>query len=486
MAKNPAKVYCSSRCSAFHSQCKNCGKAIHKSAELCKSCLRVVVIGTRVCKREGCQNEFEITRPKIRKRFCSHYCTVREPCIDCGSLAKKAKGRPTRCISCGCKNQRKYSQVKNCQVCSEPFVCSSSGDKRCTRCSHHRFTGCCADCDKPVTSNSERCHRCNMIWRKKNGLPVGKVKQYPDVIYPCDYCGRDFIINGGGYRARRKTQDRFYCSSDCGYADKRDIFGRSASRRHNLYHRPVQPIGMHRSTMLNSNDGKCWYCLRAPSTDLHHVRARSRGGSDHWTNLFPLCEECHLSFFESSFEKEIKYFEWLVRFHIDNHRPLSDWFQKNDDRDISKETQLPPVTEAFAFLEAFGCEFDEVHGGVTDVREYPDEPGRRSGQHYFTGFFTRYPYGAPIFSRPLSISCNACHRLLDLTVTPPQMQPGRWAPKNRSRFEVGNVYPLCSSCHQASVTTGLNEWMQTDVLNIRREWNYDHGKTWYGSGRLAH
>ena len=337
VAKNPAKMYCSRRCSVFHNQCNNCGTVIHKSAELCKSCLNVVVIGTRVCKREGCRNEFEITRPKIRKRFCSRYCTVHEPCIDCGSLAKKAGGGPTRCMSCGCKNRRKYTTEKICKICDKPFTCSSSGDRRCARCSRHRYTGRCTNCNKPVTNNRERCHRCNILWRKESSIPVGKVKQYPNVIYPCDYCGKDFTINGASYRVRSKKQNRFYCSPECGYADKRDIFGRSAPKRHRIYHnRPVQPIGMHRSTMLDSNGGMCWYCLREPSTDLHHVKPRRHGADDHWTNLIPLCEECHYGVFESIFEKEYRdrwgrgWNEYAVEANMYRHKPLTDWFAKGN------------------------------------------------------------------------------------------------------------------------------------------------------------
>lgn len=289
---------------------------------------------TRICAREGCQNEFEITPRKKRKRFCSRYCTVHEPCIDCGSLAKKSKGRPTRCVSCGCKNQRKYTQEKICQICTKPFVCSSSGDKRCANCLAHRYTGLCIDCDKYVTNQNERCHKCAMRVRKENGMS-GMPKKYCDVVYPCDYCGKDFEIDGASYRSRSKSQDNFYCSSECGYADKRDIFGRSAAQRHRIYHRAVQPIGMNRSTMLNSNDGVCWYCLQNPSTDLHHVRSRARGGTDHWTNLFPLCEECHYGAFEGEFEKDYRdkwgrgWNEGTVERNMHQHKPLKEWFAQD-------------------------------------------------------------------------------------------------------------------------------------------------------------
>ena len=36
----------------------------------------------------------------------------------------------------------------------------------------------------------------------------------------------------------------------------------------------------------------CKYCL-APAVDLHHVKSKGQGGSDHPLNLMPLCRKCH-------------------------------------------------------------------------------------------------------------------------------------------------------------------------------------------------
>lgn len=340
VAKSANQIYCCRRCTSFHNQCGNCGTVIHKSAKLCVPCRSSVVVEKRMCARAGCENEFEITPRKARKRYCSRYCTVHEPCIDCGDLAKKVKGRPTRCKSCGCK-QREYSEIRKCVVCDEQFVISTPNQTACPNCVKLGYRNKCADCEKPLTSNqASRCKPCAdkyKIERYRRGEIRKRPKKYWDVIYTCDYCGTDFLIDGGKYRGMvNKGQDRFFCSSECGYADKRDIFGRSATQRHRIYHRSVQPIGMHRSTMLNSNDGKCWHCLREPSTDLHHVKPRSEGGSDHWTNLFPLCERCHYCAFEHKSEREHRarwgkgWDEYTVDYNMYTHEPLRHWFAQDN------------------------------------------------------------------------------------------------------------------------------------------------------------
>ena len=37
----------------------------------------------------------------------------------------------------------------------------------------------------------------------------------------------------------------------------------------------------------------CIRCGYNAATDLHHVLPRSRGGTEHRTNLLPLCHVCH-------------------------------------------------------------------------------------------------------------------------------------------------------------------------------------------------
>lgn len=340
VAKTANQNYCCRRCTSFHNQCSNCETVIHKSAKLCVPCRGSVVVGKRVCAREGCDNEFEITPRKARKRYCSRYCTVHEPCIDCGNLAKKVKGRSTRCKSCGCK-QRKYLQKRKCVVCNQQFVISTPNQTACPNCVKLGYVNTCADCGKPLKSNqASRCKPCANEYIKekyRRGEIQRRLKKYWDVFHSCNYCGKDFIINGGHYRGMlNKGQERFFCNSECGYADKRDIFGRSATQRHRIYHRAVQPIGMHRSTMLDSNDGNCWHCLSEPSTDLHHVKSRSEGGSDHWTNLFPLCEQCHYRAFEHKSEREHRaiwgkgWDEYSVEFNMYTHEPLKRWFAQDN------------------------------------------------------------------------------------------------------------------------------------------------------------
>ncbi len=42
-----------------------------------------------------------------------------------------------------------------------------------------------------------------------------------------------------------------------------------------------------------SKQGPCRCCLVAPPNELHHLIARSQGGSDTEANIVPLCLDCH-------------------------------------------------------------------------------------------------------------------------------------------------------------------------------------------------
>lgn len=37
----------------------------------------------------------------------------------------------------------------------------------------------------------------------------------------------------------------------------------------------------------------CMGCKADPPNDPHHVTSKGAGGDDVWTNLMPLCRECH-------------------------------------------------------------------------------------------------------------------------------------------------------------------------------------------------
>lgn len=42
-----------------------------------------------------------------------------------------------------------------------------------------------------------------------------------------------------------------------------------------------------------AKQGPCRVCQAPPNNHLHHVLSRAQGGSDDFSNLVPLCPECH-------------------------------------------------------------------------------------------------------------------------------------------------------------------------------------------------
>ncbi|MGW7175765.1 HNH endonuclease [Streptomyces xanthophaeus] len=49
-----------------------------------------------------------------------------------------------------------------------------------------------------------------------------------------------------------------------------------------------------RLMVLFANMGRCVYCDDAESQEIDHVVPVKSGGSEHWHNLVPACEECNL------------------------------------------------------------------------------------------------------------------------------------------------------------------------------------------------
>ena len=156
--------YCSEECKIRCNQCENCGTKIHRGTTLCVPCLSTVVLELRMCAREGCYNEFEITSRQHRKQYCSHYCNVHEPCISCGKLAKIRKGYPTHCRSCGC-TRREYSEQRKCVACNVPFTIDTPNQTLCQQCIKLKTndTGRCVDCGEMVKSKwNFRCWNCSV------------------------------------------------------------------------------------------------------------------------------------------------------------------------------------------------------------------------------------------------------------------------------------------------------------------------------------
>lgn len=94
-------------------------------------------------------------------------------------------------------------------------------------------------------------------------------------------------------------------------------------------------MAYNRWEILKRDRFRCAYCGRqAAETELHvdHVHPRSKGGSDHPSNLKTACRACNLS-------KRNKEIEWRPCYPImslGGHYPanIPEWWDMDDDRDL--------------------------------------------------------------------------------------------------------------------------------------------------------
>lgn len=75
---------------------------------------------------------------------------------------------------------------------------------------------------------------------------------------------------------------------------KREFVLPSVIRLNNYISRPFKKVILTRKNILRRDGYKCAYCGRSdlPLT-IDHVRPKSRGGEDDWTNLITACLPCN-------------------------------------------------------------------------------------------------------------------------------------------------------------------------------------------------
>ena len=378
------KKYCCTYCKRHSKLCVDCGVLIGSGSARCRLCAskrrNYGTDGRAICRM--CGKEF-------RKTHIRHL-----RCLDCRNRGYKPRNTMMNCAAPDCSNTwiRRTSEKYCSNVCRKKWrgkvICPSCelnpmsyDSAQCADCywrqkANHSY---CHNCGKRIRAENNLCQKCKdwlaslpeptvrMIcpyckqwfereirkwrWSKKRqelhycsyeckaravNEKYPRTKKYWDVVYPCDYCGKNFCIEGKRYRAKAFKGDvNFYCSSQCAKLGKQNIFRIPYRQVHGI-RGIVLPIGMSRREMLNSNNGMCWKCLRNPSTDLHHVKPVRNGGSDHWTNLFPLCEQCHYCAFERKSEKEERekfgrgWYEYDVEYNMHTHEPLRRWFAQDN------------------------------------------------------------------------------------------------------------------------------------------------------------
>lgn len=113
---------------------------------------------------------------------------------------------------------------------------------------------------------SNRCHSAVSCGRP---TPEGALPTRP--LHPCN-----------APRCSRLTAGRF-CASHSKRADKRP---HAAARGYDGRWRQLR-------AMILRRDPICVMCRQAPSTDVDHVVAKAKGGTDEASNLAGLCHACH-------------------------------------------------------------------------------------------------------------------------------------------------------------------------------------------------
>ena len=378
------KKYCSTRCKRRSKLCVGCGVVIGSRSVRCRLCaskernydtdVRAVC---RMCGQEfrkthkrhlrcpDCRNKGYTPRNtvmickapdcvntwirKTSEKYCSDDCRnnwrgkiLCPSCLinpmsydaaECSVCYWKKKANHSHCYNCGTKIR---AENKLCQQCKDWLASLPEPTVR-MKCPY-----CNEWFEREIrkwrwSKEHQKIHFCSYSCKAKDTHEKHpRTKKYWDVMYPCDYCGKDFLIEGKRYRATAlKGSANFYCSSKCAKLSRKNIFGIPYAKVHGI-RGAVQPVGMMRREMLNSNNGMCWHCLRNPSKDLHHIKPVRDGGSDHWTNLFPLCKQCHYGAFEHRLEKEHRkvygtgWDEYSVEYNMYTHEPLRRWFAKDN------------------------------------------------------------------------------------------------------------------------------------------------------------
>lgn len=115
------------------------------------------------------------------------------------------------------------------------------------------------------------------------------------VAIVCQSCGITF--------QRHPSQKARFCSKQC-HADSMRIFPtprdqiRDANRRAQDRRRALlRPLGRHTheqwEALVRLHKGKCAMCRRRRVLTRDHIIALTKGGSDHITNIQPLCRPCN-------------------------------------------------------------------------------------------------------------------------------------------------------------------------------------------------
>ena len=147
----------------------------------------------------------------------------------------------------------------------------------------------------------------------------------------------------------------------------------------------------------------------------------------------------------------------------------------------------PSVTPMFIldWMRSFECEIETITAGYFYLppKAHPilqlDHKWilHNRARYYFDGLLALdNQYGYHYFakwSRPISITCFACLKVIDLTKYGRRpFHLSHWlASKHGGKVESGNIYPLCPSCNRLCGSKTIGEYLKTDKMVQARNEN---------------
>jgi len=223
--------------------CSWCGERFRKTHKLqlrcpaCRNKKHKPKNTLMTCAAQDCSN---IWIRKEAEVFCSDVCRAkwseRILCPSCGTnpMAPKSK----ECKDCHLKEKASLASHKYCFYCDSRIPIKSN---LCGKCKdwerslpNPTVKMICPCCNKWFVRSiskwrsvrKKRIQYCSISCASKSNNP----RKYWDVIYPCDYCSKDFLIAAGKYRrsiaasSKQNNIYSFYCSPLCRKLSRQNIF----------------------------------------------------------------------------------------------------------------------------------------------------------------------------------------------------------------------------------------------------------------------
>ena len=202
----------------------------------------------RICKRSNC---FKVVKQKGRLY-----------CLDCGI------GYRGTCDICG-KQCATYSKccrtcLLNIQKYGDPFPFTYSNQRKCLYCNVLKTTN-------DFYAGKSKCKECICNEQKFR--------------YKID---KDFREQKKDYR--KNNQHKYNLRSKERYKTDENYRDKKIDKAYGYGKRKIK--GANRSELIDG-DTLCYLCDEFYAVDLHHIVPLSTGGSGDWTNLAPLCKQCH-------------------------------------------------------------------------------------------------------------------------------------------------------------------------------------------------